>query len=156
MAKSSLRKYSIEEFDADLLERLTREGRVYVNFPRKQHNLYRNEILDYVARINEYVSEEWEDKIDWLWDEILDSDCLVEFLTMKKGNEAGHINRYAVTNLVCRMQNRGVYRNDVTMTVLHLKMENTNRKNKYYTSCGNYTLSQDAKQLLNSFFKSII
>ena len=156
MTKTSLRRLSPKEFDAALLEKLTREGRVYVNLPRKiNRDAHAQEILNYVQAIRDCASEPWRDKIDALWQEILDYDCLVDFLTMKRGACAGHINRYAVTLLVNRMLNCGIYRKDLSMLTLHLKLEKVERKNKYYTSCGNFTLSTDVRQVLRKLFSRV-
>lgn len=153
---SKLKRLNPKEFDAALLEKLTREGRVYINLPREiNRNAHAQEILDYVQAIRDCASEPWRDEIDALWQEILDYDCLVDFLTMKRGVCAGHINRYAVTNLVCRMQNRGIYRKDLPMLTLHLKLEGVERKNKYYTSCGNFSLSTEARQVLRKLFSKV-
>ena len=84
-----------------------------------------------------------------------DTKSCLDFLKMQKGVQAGHMNRYAVTNLVCRMQNNGIYRNDIPMVMLHLTMEGTTKKNKYYTSSGNYDLSKTAKNLLKRLFSKV-
>ena len=156
MTKTSFRRLSPKEFDAALLKKLTEEGRVYINLPREiNRNAYAQEILDYVQAIRDCASEPWCDEIDALWQEILDNECLVDFLTMKRGVCAGHINRYAVTNLVCRMQSNGIYRKDLSMLTLHLKLEGVERKNKYYTSCGNFSLSTEARQVLRKLFSKV-
>ncbi len=154
--KKSLRRLSSNEFDAALLERLTKEGRVFVDFPRTiNKDAYVREVLDYVHSIKDYATDLWQEEIDDLWQEILDDECLSEFLTMKKGMQAGHMNRYAVTNLVCRMQNNGIYRRDVPMLTLHLRMEGVKKKNRYYTNCGNYVLPRNAKVLLRQLFERV-
>ena len=156
MTKTSLRRLSPKEFDAALLKKLTEEGRVFINLPREiNRNAYAQEILDYVQAIRDCASEPWRDEIDALWQEILDNECLADFLTMKRGVCAGHINRYAVTNLVCRMQNSGIYRKDLSMLTLHLKLEGVERKNKYYTSCGNFPPSTEARQVLRKLFSKV-
>lgn len=154
MKKKHFHRLSPKEFDAALLEKLTREGRVFVNLPRLiDKDAHIREILDYVHAIRDYVSDPWRDKIDDLWQEILDNECLSDFLTMKRGLCMGHMNRYAVTLIVCRMHNAGIYRDDVTMLTLHLRLEGTKRKNKYYTSCGNYAPSKEASKQLKGFFQ---
>lgn len=152
----TLKRLNPKEFDAALLEKLTREGRVYVNLPRViDKDAHIRETLDYVQAIRDYVSDPWRDKIDDLWHEILDNEHLSDFLTMKRGMQAGHMNRYAVTNLVCRMQDNGIYSKDVTMQRLHLLLEGTTQKNKYYASSSNYNLSKEAKTCLKEFLSRI-
>lgn len=154
--KTSLRRLSPKEFDAALLKKLTSEGRVYIDIPSKiKKDTYTREILDYVQSIKDYAADEWHAKIDDLWQKLVNCDALADYLTMKRGLQTGHMNRYAITLLVCRMQSMGLYRKDVSMQTLHLKMEGAARKNKYYTSCGNYVLPKEVKALLRDFFKSI-
>lgn len=150
---SNLKRLSLNEFDASLLKKLTEEGRVFVDFPRTiNKNAYVREVLDYVHSIKDYATDLWQEEIDDLWQEILEDENLSEFLTMKKGTQAGHMNRYAVTNLVCRMQNNGIYRRDVPMLTLHLRLEGITRKNKYYTGSGNYGIPKEARMLLRQLF----
>ena len=150
---SNLKRLSLKEFDADLLKKMTEEGRVYIDCPQViNEDTYTREILDYVQAIRDCVSDPWRDEIDDLWQEILDEECLADYLTMKRGLQAGHMNRYAVTNLVCRMQSWGIYRQDMTMHALHLRLERTTTRNKYYESFGNYLLPDKAKKILKQLF----
>jgi len=147
-----------DEFDVALLEQLTREGRVYVDAPQViDKDAYKREILDYVRAIDEFVTEKWKGKIGWLWTSIVEDECFREELTMKRAPQTGHMNRYVVTNIVCRMQNGGVYRSgNVSMLSLHLRLEGVAKKNKYYTCCGNYSLmSKEAKKRLEGLMKAV-
>ena len=147
--KSSLRRLSPEEFDAALLKKLTKEGKVFIESPRViNKDAYRGEVLDYVRAIDGYASQAWLDGIGCLWRSIVEAECFASFLAVKRGSEAGHMNRYAVTNLVGWLQNKGVYRQDVPMLTLHLILEHCSKKNKYYYSCGNYPLSPEARARL--------
>jgi hypothetical protein len=53
------------------------------------------------------------------------------------------------------MQNAGVYRQDVSMLSLHLKLEGVEKKNKYYKSSGNYDLSREAKAFLKQLLQGV-
>ena len=105
-------------------------------------------VLDYVRRIADYATDSWQGGIDGLWQQIVESACFRDCLALKKGLRAGHMNRYTVTNIVCRLQGKGVYRRDVPMLTLHLQLEGTTKRNRYYTSCGNYDLTREAKGVL--------
>ena len=156
MKKSSLRRLSPEEFDANLLRQLTLEGRVYIDVPQVvDKNAYKREILEYVQAIDDYVTEMWKGRMDDIWNAIVDAACMSESLVMKKGKQTGHMNRYTVTNIVCRMQGLGVYRNDVSMLALHLKLEGTTEKNKYYKSSGLYELSREARMFIRQLFSRV-
>ena len=113
------------------------------------------EVLDYVRAIDGYASEKWLKAIDDLWKEIVGAKCFEGCLSMKRGLQAGHMNHYAVTNLVCRLQNLGVYRRDVPMQTLHLTLEQTDKRNKYYCSSGNYCLTPEARTLLKELLRRV-
>lgn len=153
MKKSSLRRLLPEEFDADLLRQLTLEGRVYIDVPQKMDkDAWKHEVLEYVSVIDDFATATWRDQIDDVWNAIIDAECFSDFLVTKKGELSGHMNRYTVTNLVCRMRYLGVYSKDVSMQKLHLRMEHTTKKNKYYKNFRNYKLSREASIFLRSFF----
>lgn len=144
---------SFEEFDSDLLRQLTLEGRVYIDMPQVvDKNAYKREILEYVHAIDDFATDTWRGKMDDVWNAIVDAECFSDFLVMKKGDLSGHMNRYTVTNLVCRMRNLGVYRKDVSMLMLHLKLEHTTKKNKYYRNSRNYKMPRAAREYLKIVF----
>lgn len=156
MKKSSLRRLSPKEFDANLLRQLTLEGRVYIDMPQvMDKNAYKREILDYVHSIDNYATEMWKGQMDAVWNTIVDAECFSDSLVMKKGKQTGHMNRYTVTNLVCRMQSLGVYRKDVSMLTLHLKLEGVTEKNKYYKSSGVYELPREARMFIRELFSKV-
>ena len=150
-----LQRLQPEYFDVEQLMRWTREGRVFISMPRCDDDSYRQEVLDYVESIRGFATDAWHETIDALWHEIVGSTAISDCLVMKKGSNRGHMNRYTVTNLVMRMQNNGIYTKDVPMLKLHLTMERTTRKNKYYTSCGNYMLSREARAVLRELLNGI-
>lgn len=149
-----LKRVQPKDFDAALLEKLCREGKVFV-YLEPENNMFRREVLDYVRKINDFASEEWREKIDSIWKAIIDESCFQNCLMMKNGLQAGHMNRYCVTNLVCRLQNAGVYRQDVSMLSLHLKLEGIEKKNKFYKSSGNYELNRDARAFLRELLQRV-
>lgn len=151
----SLKRLTPKEFDAALLEKLTQQGRVYVDMPRANNDAYKREVLDYVQSIADFVTADWREDLDGLWHSIVESPLFRNCLVMKRGLDVGHMNRYAVTNLVCRMKNKGVYRDEVSMLSLHLILENTSERNRYYESSGNYALSSEAKSLLKELLRRV-
>lgn len=153
---SNLKRLSPKEFNATLLEELTRQGRVFIAPIRHtDKDAYKREILDYVHRIADYAADDWQEDIEALWQQIVDAQCFENCLVMKKGIQAGHMNKYTVTNIVCMMHNMGVYRADVSMTSLHLRMENTTEKNKYFMSSGLYTPKPEARKLLRKLLRRV-
>ena len=152
----NFKKVRLEDFDLKQLEKLCHEGKLYVSLePDIDNNAYGSEVLGYVRRINAFATEDWEGNIDNLWNAIVEAPCFKDILMMKNGVQRGHINKYSVTNLVCRMQNAGVYRQDVSMLSLHLKLEGVEKKNKYYKSSGNYDLSREAKAFLKQLLQGV-
>lgn len=155
---ASFRRLLPTEFDAALLKKLTSEGRVYINYPRESkinREAYKCEALAYVRTIDEFATDLWRNDIEQLWAKIVGASCFEPFLAMRKGLQAGHLNRYAVTNLVCRLQSLGVYRRDVPMLTLHLALEQTDKRNRYYCSCGNYALTKEANALLRQLLRRV-
>jgi len=145
-----------KDFDAELLKQLTDEGRVYIDVARDTNkDAYKKEVLEYVASIAEFATDAWQKEVSNLWKTIVETECFRDCLTMKKGINAGHMNRYTVTNIVCRLQNMGVYNKDVSMLTLHLCLEKTDKRNKFYQSSGNYSLNRDAKILLKQLLKRV-
>ena len=156
MKKTVYRRLSIKDFDAVLLKKLTREGRVIISYQQEiDKDAYKREVLDYVQTIREFASEKWQKEIDGLWQAIVDASCFEECLKMKNGMQAGSMNRYSVTNIVCRLLNAGVYRQDVSMLSLHLKLEGIEKKNKYYKSAGNYDLNREAKAFMRKLLQKV-
>lgn len=152
-----LKRLTVREFDATILEELTRQGRVFIALPRQEgSDVYKLEVLSYVERISGYATEDWMPRVSLLWQQIVDCPQLAEMLIMKKGLQAGHMNRYVVTNIVALLQSEGVYSNDVKVIKLHLELEGVTVKNKFYTNSGNYALSRESKKLLRQLLgKSI-
>ena len=145
MQKTGFRKLQAEEFDADRLEQLTREGRVFIagnsgktgnsghsgNSGQSGHTGFPGEVLGYVQAIDHLASERWREGIGALWLKLVHSRQMASYLTMRYGAQAGRMNRYAVTALVYRLLLAGVYRRDVPMLSLHLLLEGSSRKNNY-------------------------
>lgn len=156
MKKTSFRRLLPKDFDAELLKQLTDEGRVYIDVKRdNDKDAYKGEVLEYVASIAEFATDAWHEEVSNLWKTIVETDCFRDCLTMKKGVNAGHMNRYAVTNIVCRLQNLGVYNKEVSMLTLHLTLEKTDKRNKYYQSSGNYSLNREAKIILKNLLRRV-
>ena len=156
MKRKSFKRLSPKEFDENLLRKWTLAGRVYIDVPQVvDKNAYKREILEYVQAIDDYATETWREQIDTLWSTIVDAVCFSDSLVMKKGKQSGHMNRYTVTNLVCRMQSLGVYRKDVSMLTLHLKLEGVTEKNKYYKSSGVYELPREARMFIRELFSRV-
>ena len=86
MNKSSLRRLLPEEFDAVLLKKLAEEGRVYVDMPKVvDEGAYLKDVLNYVSAIKDFASDEWKNKIDDLWQRIVEDEDFSCFLMMQKG-----------------------------------------------------------------------
>ncbi len=140
-----LRRLNPKEFDAELLEKMTREGRVFVKCPRVvDKEAYKGEVLEYVRPIDEYAAEEWKGNVGGLWREIVEAECMAPLLSMKRGVRAGHVNRYGVTNIVSLMLACGVYECP-NLLELHKKMEGVGEKNSVYKCAGQYELSREQR-----------
>ena len=156
MTNSSFHRLSPKEFNPALLKELVEQGRVFINCPQVDNkDAYKREALAYVRAIDDFATDLWREDIGRLWREIVEAECFEPCLALKKGLQAGHLNRYAITNLVSRMQGWGVYRRDVKMIDLHLALEHTTKRNNYYCSNGSYCLSPDANALLKQLLRRV-
>ena len=153
---SNFKRVQPKKYDAALMERMCNEGRLYIYIePEENVYMYRREVLDYVQRINNYVTEAWRERIAPLWQAIVNEPLLEQCLVMKNGMKRGHMNKYVVTNIVCRLQNAGVYSKDASMLELHLKLEGVKKKNNYYKSCSNYELKREDRVLLHDILQRV-
>ena len=152
----NFKKVRPKDFDVQLLEKLCNEGKLFVCLePEDNCDLYKLEVMDYVQRIDDFATEEWRGKTDKLWSAIVEEPCFRNVLMMKNGVQRGHINKYSVTNIVCRLQNLGVYSLDISMLTLHLELEGIQEKNTYYKSSGNYALSREEKTVLRELLQRV-
>ena len=154
--KTTLKRLRPRDLDWENIKQLAKEGRLFAELPKViDKDACRREILAYTQAIDCYAAEIWSDAINELWEAIVCEDCLLDSLTMKNGLHTGHMNRYVVTNLVCRLQNAGVYRQDVSMLELHRRLEGISTRNRYYKSSGNYDLSKKARALLKKLISRV-
>lgn len=152
----NFKKVRPEDFNVKQLEKWCSEGKLFVYLePENNTHMYRREVLDYVERIKDFTTERWKEYVDNLWSAIVEEPCFQDCLMMKNGLQAGHMNKYLVTNLVCRLQNAGVYRQDVSMVSLHLRLERIEIKNKYYKSSGNYDINREAIVFLRKIMQRV-
>lgn len=146
----------VQEFDIEFLRRMFEEKRLCIIPPQIQDShMYKREVLDYVGRIKDCASDEWKDKVDVLWQKIVDEPRLQEKLKMQKGEKVGHLNRYMVTALVSLMREWKVYREEETMLSLHKKMENITEKNSVYKGYVNYGLDTGERKAIKELIKAI-
>lgn len=61
------------------------------------------EVLRYVGAIDAYASAPWREGIGALWLKLAEARCMAGYLAMRRGPQAGRMNRYAVTALVYRL-----------------------------------------------------
>lgn len=146
----------VKKFDIEFLSKAFEEGWLFIKRPQiKDSHMYKREVLDYVGRIKDCASDEWKDKVDVLWQKIVDEPRFQEKLKMQKGEKVGHLNRYMVTALVSLMREWKVYREEETMLSLHKKMENITEKNSVYKGYVNYGLDTGERKAIKELIKAI-
>lgn len=67
----------------------------------------RQALLDYVGKINDYVSAEWQDKTDDLWNDLMDEQPVIDFLTNNR--EDAPFNKQSFYRIFGILYNREVY-----------------------------------------------
>ena len=80
-----LKQVRPEDFDVEALMAAAREGRLYVDEKKKTVNKeqLKRDVRAYVARISPLVTRRYRSTIDELWEEIFDSDVLMDLMMPK-------------------------------------------------------------------------
>lgn len=156
IGKSTTAFIQVSSFDIDALKEAFLEGRLYIQqtTEEKSETSIREEgirsILQYVSHINECVSEKYLSNIHQLWERILRSPELEDlfFLNRYKSNR-GMPNWYRVNVVMVFLLEQNVYCKDCyTAVQLHLKMEQTDKRTKYYTGMDRYLLDGNERSIL--------
>ena len=102
-----------EDFDVKALMAAAREGRLYVDESKKtlsNKEEVKNEVRAYVARIRVFVTKKFCMSIEALWEQILDADEFIEFLTPNtKTRKCQSFNKYNVMRIIGVLREKGVY-----------------------------------------------
>ena len=144
------------EFDMQELMLLAKEGRLYIKqtTEEKTETTIREEgirsILQYVSHIDECVSEKYLSNIHQLWEQILHSPELEDlFFLNRYKNTRGQPNWYRVNVVMVFLLEQNVYcRDTYTAMELHMKMEQTDKRTKFYTGMGRYLLENKERSIL--------
>ncbi|MBQ3609062.1 MAG: hypothetical protein IJA03_03355 [Bacteroidaceae bacterium] len=156
-AKSlELKQVRPEDFDVQMLWQLVCEGRLYIQpkAEQKSEQTIREEgihaILQYVSHIDACASEKYQSTIRQLWERILRSSELGDlFFLNRYKNIRGQPNWYRVNVIMVFLWEQNVYRNDIyTAVQLHMMMEQTDKRSKYYTGMGRYQLERKERSIL--------
>lgn len=144
------------EFDMQELMLLAKERRLYIKqtTEEKTETTIREEgirsILQYVSHIDECVSEKYLSNIHRLWEQILHSPELEDlFFLNRYKNTRGQPNWYRVNVVMVFLLEQNVYcRDTYTAMELHMKMEQTDKRTKFYTGMGRYLLENKERSIL--------
>ena len=101
-----------EDFDAEALLAAAREGRLYVDEKRNvvSREQVKEEVRAYVARIRSLATRRYGSLVDELWEEIFQSDELMEVLMPKpRARKCKAFDKYGVMRLVGVLRVKGVY-----------------------------------------------
>lgn len=158
--KQNLKPVLIEDFNIAALRKAAREGRLFIQptavSPEEEKRRSLAEVLRYVSRIDQCVCAEWQDSIHQLWQEIIQVPELANCLITTRGKRQGLPNYYRVTSLVAFLLERNVYRKrDFSTVELHLRLEQTCKRNSIYTGSASCYFTQAQFRLLNSLLKQI-
>lgn len=150
MTKKSMTRVMVNDFNVADLLKAAQEGRLYVEAVAQTDNHQTrekgiDEILSYVSRIDKCAAAEFRPNIRMLWTTILRSKELGHlFFLSRYAVSRGKPNLYRVTAVVTSLLEMGVYRQaDFLLVDLHLLMEQTSRRNSFYTGMGRYLLEHD-------------
>ena len=156
IGKSTTGFIPVSSFDIHALKQAFQDGRLYIR-PKaveKSEETIREEgicsILHYVSHIDECVSEKYLSNIRQLWEQILHSPELEDlFFLNRYKNTRGQPNWYRVNVVMAFLLEQNVYcKNTYTAMELHMKMEQTDKRTKFYTGMGRYLLENKERSIL--------
>lgn len=156
IGKSTTEFIPVSSFDIHALKQAFQEGRLYIKqtTEEKTETTIREEgirsILQYVSHINECASEKYLSNIHQLWNRILHSSELEDlFFLNRYKNTRGQPNWYRVNVVMAFLLEQNVYcKNTYTAMELHMKMEQTDKRTKFYTGMGRYLLENKERSIL--------
>ena len=156
IGKSTTEFIPVSSFDIHTLKEAFLEGRLYIKqtTEEKTETTIREEgirsILQYVSHIDECVSEKYLSNIRQLWEQILHSPELEDlFFLNRYKNTRGQPNWYRVNVVMVFLLEQNVYcRDTYTAMELHMKMEQTDKRTKFYTGMGRYLLENKERSIL--------
>lgn len=156
IGKSTTEFIPVSSFDIHALKQAFQEGRLYIKqtTEEKTETTIREEgirsILQYVSHIDECVSEKYLSNIHQLWEQILHSPELEDlFFLNRYKNTRGQPNWYRVNVVMVFLLEQNVYcRDTYTAMELHMKMEQTDKRTKFYTGMGRYLLENKERSIL--------
>jgi hypothetical protein len=109
---SKLKQVSPEDFDVELLKAAAREGRLYVDEEKREVSKEEviKEVRAYVARISPLVTCRYSSLVDELWEEIFQSDVLMDVIMPKhKARKCKEFDKYGVRRIIGVLRENGVY-----------------------------------------------
>ena len=110
--KKSLKQVRPEDFDVELLLAAAREGRLYVDEEKREVSKEEvmKEVRAYVARIRPLVTRHYSSLIEELWEEIFQSDVLMDVMMPKhKARKCKEFDKYGVMRIIGILRVKGVY-----------------------------------------------
>ena len=113
-----------------------------------------SQLLEYVARISPYASSNFAPCIADLWNDIVWHPRIFPLFFIRKGKDAGEINRYRVLAYVNFLLNKGVYDQRRSLTFLHLQLEGIERTNQYYSAYSNYAPDKSEQTRLEQLYET--
>lgn len=133
----------VTDFDLLALQQAFAEGRLFIQPKQKSEAELREEgirqILQYVRQIDDCASVQYRQHIQQLWQDILRSSLSDLFFLSRYSTSRGQVNWYRVTAFVCVLRESDVYRKqDFTAVDLHLRLEQSQKRNNRYTGMSRY------------------
>ena len=146
---------AVEDFNIDTLKQAFLEGRLYIqsSTPETSREESIRAILQYVGRIDTCASHGYQATIRQLWEKILRSPELGDlFFLNRYSSIRGKPNWYRVNAVVAFLLEKNIYRrDDYTAVQLHQLMEQSDKRNKHYTSMNRYLLERAQIKILMQY-----
>ena len=150
---------SPEDFNYSDLRLAAIEGRLFVT-PRVLSDEQLREqaiqsILEYVGRIRDCASAEYQDTIGDIWRRMLCDDTTSRLFFFERNvGQKGKPNFYRVNAVVFILREHGVYRKEeFTATALHCLLENSPKRTNVYMGANKYFPSSEERRAILELFK---
>ena len=142
----------VKHFDLATLQQAFQEGRLYIQpkAPEATREESIQSILQYVSRIDACASPAYASTIQLLWQELLHSTELSHlFFLDRYSSNRGTPNWYRVNVVMTILLEHNIYRQDeYTAVQLHLRMEQSIKRNSHYTGMNRYELERQQIRIL--------
>lgn len=101
------------DFNVAVLRKAAREGRLFILPPLPKEEILNNikeASLDYISKVREFVSQEYQPYIQSMWRDIFASKCVEPFIAFSQTCKSDQMNKYFIFNILLQLRDLKVYK----------------------------------------------